>query len=302
MMAEKMATVAWQGIALRVPADWSLVGVSGDEKKGYFRADGPIAAALEVRWSSAMGRKPDLEAKGREFLAALEKSSKKRRAACSTKLRPEKDSNSVSFNWRGDRIAQGRLSYCEKCDRVTIAQVIWSADEDASHLSPVILGSISDHRDDGWTAWGLYGFDFAVPPGYRLEKSQLMSAYVSLLFRKGARRIAVQRWGLVSALLGGMSLEEWYAKDVRPDIRGYSVRVEQGAVGGHEGLLVEGRRGGIRQAAKAAAYSLTLHEHPAVVTGAAWKCAESNRLYSVWASHGEKESVAEQVRNTIKCH
>jgi hypothetical protein len=301
-MAEKMATAAWQGIALKVPADWSMVGISGDEKKGYFRVDGPVAAALEVRWSQALGKSPDLEAKGREFLATIEKSCKKGRVPYSGKIKAEKGAGYVGFNWRADRIAQGRLSYCAKCDRVTIAQVIWSKAEDASHLSPVILGSLSDHRDDGWTDWGLYGLEFAVPPGYKVEKNQLMSAYLALTFRKGPRTLAVQRWGLVSALLGGGTLEEWYKKDVLPDVKGYKARISEETVAGHEGLVIQGRRGGIKQAARAAAYSLTLHKYPALVSGYAWNCDKSNRLFSVWASHNEGEGIAEKVIETIRCH
>ena len=301
-MAEKMATAAWQGISLKVPADWSLVGVSGDEKKGYFRVDGAVGAAVEVRWSPAMGRAPDLEVKGREFLANVEKSSRKNRIPYSGKLKTEKSGESVGFNWRGDRIAQGRLTYCAKCDRVVIAQVIWSKDEDVSHLSPVILASLSDHRDDGWSNWGLYGLEFAIPPGYKVEKSRLMSGYLALTFKRGARTIAVQRWGLVSALLEGGSVEQWYRKDVLPDIRGYKVRIDEVSEAGHEGLAISGRRGGIRQAVRALAYSLTLHQYPTVVTGTAWKCDDSNRLFSVWASHAQGEDIAQKVRETIKCH
>lgn len=297
-----MATAAWQGIALNVPADWSLVGVSGDDKKGYFRVDGPVAAAVEVRWSSAMGKPPDLEAKGREFLATIERSSKKNRVPYSGKIKSEKHGESVGFNWRGDRIAQGRLTYCASCDRVIIAQVIWSRDEDVSHLSPVILGSLTDHREDGWRDWGLYGLEFAIPSGYKVDKHQLMSGYLSLSFRRGARLIAVQRWGLVNALLAGGSVEEWYRKDVLPDIRGYKVAIEQSEVAGHGGLAIRGRRGGVKQAVRAMAYSFTLHQYPTVLTGSAWQCEESNRLFSVWATHAEGEDIAEKVRQTIACH
>ena len=78
-MTEKMATVAWHGVTLKVPADWSLVGVNGDEKKGYFRVDGPVASALEVRWSSALGKPPEVIVKARELISSMEKSCKKKK-------------------------------------------------------------------------------------------------------------------------------------------------------------------------------------------------------------------------------
>ena len=302
-MSQQLATVAWQGIAVKVPADWSLVGVSGDEKKGYFRVDGPIASALEVRWSPAGGRAPDLMVRGREFLATLEKSCRKNKVKFSSKLKSEKDgAGSVGFTWQSDRLGQGRLIYCAKCDRVVVAQVVSSRDENVAHIAPDVLSSLTDHRDDGWVSWALYGLAFAVPPRYKIDKQKLMSGYLSLSFKSGTRTLVVERWGLVSSLLGGGTLEEWYRKDVQPDIKGYRVGYGKTEVKGHEGLKIEGRRAGVREAAKAAAYAFTLHPHPGVLTGWAWRCEESNRLFSVRATHVAGDDIAESVRDLIRCH
>ncbi len=81
IMAKGTSAVAWQGITISAPDDWSLVGVSGDKKKGYFRVDGPHVSAVEVRWSLAHGKAPDLAAKARELLANLESGCRKRRPA-----------------------------------------------------------------------------------------------------------------------------------------------------------------------------------------------------------------------------
>lgn len=298
-----MAAVGWQGITIKVPADWSLVGVNGDGRKGYFRVDGPVASAVEVRWSQALGKAPDLLARGREFLSTLEKACRKKRIKFSSKIKPEKNSiNSVSFTWQADRLGQGRLVYCAKCDRVTIAQVVSAREESVSHIAPVILDSIHDHRDDGWVDWALYGMQFAVPGGYRIEKQQLMSGYLSLAFRLGQKTLVVERWGLVGTLLDGGTLEQWYRKDVQPDIKGYRVQFASHKTAGHEGLKIEGRRRGIRQAVKAVALSLTLHPHPGIFTGYVWHCEESNRLFSVRATHLSGEDIAERVCDTIECH
>lgn len=303
-MAEKLAAVGWQGITLKAPEDWSLVGVSGDEKKGYFRVDSPIASAIEVRWSSAMGKPPDLMAKGREFLSNLEKSCRKNRVKFSSKIREDRDSDEgrVSFSWRADRLGAGLLTYCQKCDRVIIAQVVSARDENTSHVLPVILGSIRDHRDDGWVDWALYGLEFAVPEGYRIEKQSLMSGYISLSFKKHAETLVVERWGLASTLLAENELKEWYRKDACPDIKGYRFDIEEEDVRGHPGLKISGRRAGIKQALKAVAYAATLHPHPKYLTGYAWYCEESNRLFSVRATHGENDDIAEKVRDQIECH
>ena len=304
-MSSKMAAVGWQGIIVQAPADWSLVGISGDEKKGYFRVDSPVSSALEVRWSAAYGRRPDLEARAMEFLAGLEKNCKKKRIKFTSKLKPDRcggTEDSINFNWRADQLGQGRLLYCRECDRVIIAQIISTGDENVSHVAPIMLGSISDHRDDGWTDWALYGLHFAVPAGYKVEKHSLMSGYLSLSFKKRGNRVVVERWGLASTLLAEDELEQWYRKDVVPGIKGYRFEIEKARIHGHEGLTIHGHRSGLKQLARAAVSSLTLHRFPDLVTGYAWHCADSNRLFSIQSTHSEGDDNAELIRDIIKCH
>ena len=302
-MPDKTALVGWQGITVEAPEDWSLVGVSGDAKKGYFRVDSPIASALEVKWEQAAGKKPDLMVKARNYLSDIEKPVRKKKLRFTKDLRPDKDTtDSVRFWWRADRLGQGRIVYCDKCDRVIIAQVTATREENVSSAAAGMLDSISDHREDGWIDWALYGLAFAVPPGYILEKQKLMSAYLGLFFANGPRTIVVERWGLANTLLARDDMETWYRKDAVPDIKGYRVEFRPEAVAGHQGLEIDGRRAGVRQAVKAAAYSLTLHRHPALISGYVWHCADSNRLLGVRATHNQGEDTAQRIRDLIKCH
>ncbi len=300
-MAEKTAPVGWHGIIVDTPPDWSLVGVSGDARKGYFRVDSPIASALEVKWESASGKKPDLIVKARQFLSNIEKSVKKKRAKFTKELK-EDGENVVRFLWRSDRLGQGRMVYCPECDRIMIGQVISTRDENVARIASDMLDSMRDHREDGWIEWALYGLDFAVPPGYVISKQTLMSGYLALNFRKGPRTIVVERWGLASTLVGKDTIEEWYRKDAMPDVKGYRAAFTPESTAGHEGMRLDGRRHGIVQMIKAAAYSLTLHPHPGMLTGFVWHCEGSNRLYSVRANHSEGEEIAERIRTLIKCH
>lgn len=300
-MSEKIATIGWQGITLKAPEDWSLVGVSGDDKKGYFQVDGPISSALQVKWSPALGKKPDLMARAREFLSTLEKSRKKQKFS-STVKEDKRDENSVNFAWRAEQLGQGKLTYCPDCDRVVIAQIVSTRDDNVSGIAPMILGSLSDHGEIGWSTWALYGLEFAVPKNYKIEKNVFMSGYLCLAFKSGQKTITVERWGLANILLSENEMTEWYRKDALPDIQGYRVKLEQGTVQEHEGLVLSGRRAGIKQLAKAVAFSLTLHPHPGLVSGYVWHCEESNRLFSVRATHTEGDDIAEKVRDTITCH
>lgn len=302
-MSVKTAPVGWQGIIIEAPDDWSLVGVNGDPKKGYFRVDSPVASAVEVKWEQAQGKKPDLIVKAREFVSAIEKSVRKKKGKFDKDIKADKsDPNSVRFLWRSDRLGQGRLVYCEKCDRIMIAQVISTRDEGISKTASEMLDSIRDHREDGWVEWALYGMAFAIPAGYSIQKQTLMSGFLALQFKKGARTITVERWGLASTLLAKDDMTTWYRKDAVPDVKGYRVEFEPRSVGEHDGLKVTGCRSGLLQAAKAAAYSLTLNPHPGVLTGYVWYCPESNRLFSVRATHVEGEKIAEKIRDLIRCH
>ena len=129
-----------------------------------------------------------------------------------------------------------------------------------------------------------------------------MSGYLSLSFKRGARTLVVERWGLAATLLADDSLRSWYRKDALPDIKGYKVGFEESEIAGHEGLKLDGRRSGIKQFVKAAAYSLTLNPHPKFLTGFVWHCPDSNRLFSVRATHVEGDNIAEEVRGSIECH
>jgi len=299
-MSEGWSTIAWEGVSVRVPTDWSLVGVSGDAHKGYLRVDSPGTSVLEMRWLKAGNKPPELMAKGRELLSNLEKSCRKKGTKLASKIKA--DGDAVAFWWKADRIGEGRLTYCKKCDRVLIAQVIYSRDEDISETARTILKSMRDHRSDELINWALYGLEFAVPPGYVIDKYTLMSGYLQLSFKNHARRLIVERWGLAKTLLGEGSLIDWYRKDVLPDVKGFRTQLEEVKILDHSGLKMKGQASGIRQALKSAAYSLTLYTNPKLVTGYAWECPESNRLYSVRATHDEGENVAERIRDLIRCH
>ncbi|MGQ9454791.1 MAG: hypothetical protein ACUVRS_05835 [Armatimonadota bacterium] len=299
-MPEDWATVAWEGVGVRVPEDWSLVGVSGDARKGYLRVDSPGTSVLEMRWSAAMGKPPELMAKARELIANLEKTCRRKGTKLTSKIKAGSDG--VAFWWKAERIGQGRLTYCEKCDRVLIAQVIYPRKEDMSETAEAILKSMRDHRSDGWIGWALYRLEFAVPEGYTIDRYTLMSGYLQLAFKRHAQRLVVERWGLASTLIGEGSLADWYCKDVLPDIKGFRTHLEEVEVAGHPGLKVTGQAVGIKQALRSLAYSLTLYTNPKMLTGYAWECRDSNRLFSVRATHDEGDNLTEQIRDLIRCH
>jgi len=309
-MIREFGAVGWQGIVLRVPKDWSLVGVSGDEKKGYFRVDSPYASAAEVRWTEAR-KMPDLEQKAREFLRELERATKKRRMSFTSKIkrRPPTDAEiktggaSVGFTWRGDRNGYGRLLFCGACQRMVIVQVVSPLEEDLSGLAGEILRSACDHSELGWQTWALYDLEAAIPSEFRLERHTLMSSYILLSFKSKQGELTVERWGLAGTLLKRMDMMEWFRKDSLPDYRGFRVSIEPDeAEGGHEVLRITGRRAGIRQVARAAVRALTLRPLPQELGAYIWHCPDSNRLFAVRAVQSDALRLAREIRDRIECH
>ncbi len=161
----------------------------------------------------------------------------------------------------------------------------------------------------------------------------MMSGYLLLVFKLRCKTLTLERWGLAETLLSprkdvrsgreGHVLErdislsdtsgqpplgveygmkEWYRRDAIPDIKGYRVEMVEEEVMGHEGLRLAGHSSGIRQALRFACRSLTLHPHPVLLSGYVWHCPESNRLFSVRATHSPGEDIAGQVRDRIRCH
>ncbi|MFQ3548343.1 MAG: hypothetical protein SNJ70_01160 [Armatimonadota bacterium] len=293
--------VAWHGIQVTVPEDWSLIGMQGTLEKGYYRVDGPVASALEIRWSDSMGKRPDAAVKVRQLLDRTEKENKKLNKKFSSETN-EISSDDVRYSWVcEDRVGNGRALYCEKCDRMIMAQIISSRNDWHKEYAYEILESINDHREDNLINWGLLGFEFAVPEGFQLFKQVTLSGYLSLWFKKQSKILVVERWGLASSLKGNTSLEDWYRADVLNDIKGYRVNIESNRFREHEALKITGRAYGVMQTLKAIGKSFTLYPHPVLLTGYAWYCEESNRLYAVRGLHVEEDDFVELVRDSIPC-
>jgi len=71
--------VAWQGISVEVPEDWTLGAIGAGERSGYLRLDDRDMPRLEVKWEHApRGSDPELVV--RRFLNMLKRGRKGQRA------------------------------------------------------------------------------------------------------------------------------------------------------------------------------------------------------------------------------
>jgi len=308
-MPENWSVVGWQGVALRTPPDWNLVGVTGDEKKGYFRVDSPSSASLEVRWTALRQPPRDLAARAEEFLTALKKVGRKRKVAFVSKVRPRKPTeaearhggSSVGFTWTADRRAYGRVLYCGYCKRLVVAQVVGESERELSGASSQILGSICEHEKPGWNLWALYGFALPVPEAFRLQRHTLMSSFVELEFAARGQRLLVQRWGLAAnQLLKKRSFHEWLERSYLPGVTGYSVE-SRPAEGEHEAAVFSGDRT-IARTALALPMALWGRPVPRRMSGCAWFCAESNKLFAIRHYSRGNDDLSSRLRQEIACH
>ena len=292
--------VGWQGIVAEVPADWSLAAVSGDDKSGYFRIDSAGSLILEAKWSSA-GKSVDLEARLRDYLSDLRKRSRKRKIDFDSKTKSKED-GTITFSWRSDRKAHGRLWLCDKCNRVIIAQLSGSLNEDVSIPASEVLPTFEDHNEDGWRTWAVYDLIAEVPPGYVLEKHKMMSGYIQLIFRKKSNRLIIERWGLANVVLKKSSLKDWFRARVDNDLAAFDYSVEEMEFDGEAGLKVSGRRGGVLEYLKAAKELLTLKKPAMRLDGYAWVCEQTNKVFSIQSLHTKDEDISDEVLERVECH
>lgn len=296
----KHTWVGWQGVVAQVPADWSLSAVNGSENSGYFRADNTAGLMLEVKWQK-VGKQVDLQRKLDEYLNDLRRRSRKRRADFEHKIK-SKDAGMLTFTWRSDRKAQGRLWHCAESNRVLIAQLSGGPSDDVSGLASVVLPTIEDHTEDGWRTWAMYDLIAEAPPGYSLEKHQLMAGYIQLAFRKGSNRLIIERWGLANVVLKNQALREWFNQRAGHDMGQYRSSIEEVDFDGERGIQISGRRWGIQPMLKSASELLTLRKPAARLDGYVWVCEESNKVFSIQSMHSKGEDILDQVLERIECH
>lgn len=292
--------IGWQGIVAEVPADWSLAAVSGDEKSGYFRVDSAGTLVLEAKWSSA-GKNVDLQSRLRDYLNDLQRRSRKHKAGFESKIKT-KDSGALTFSWRSDRKAHGRLWLCEKCNRVIIAQLSGSHSDDVSGVASNILTTFEDHGDDDWRTWAVYDLIAEVPPGYTLEKHKMMSGYIQLIFRKKSNRLIIERWGLANVALRKSRLRDWFAERAAYDLRPYSYSMEDMDFNGEQGIRLKGRRSGVAEYLKAGRELISLRKPAMHLDGYTWVCEETNKVFSIQSLHVRDENILDEALERLECH
>ena len=291
----------WQGLSVTVPACWEPTVLDGDWNDGYARLADMDAVRMELKWNRLKGN-VDSESV-REAL--LEKLRRRYRAAdapvaAETLPSPISAPNASFFRWRGETAAVGAVVWCQRCMRALLGQVIFPGGKERRGEAVGILDTLRDHGDGGRALWSLYLFRAEVADTWKLTSWNMTPGYLEMAFDRGAgERLRLRRWGPAETLLARLDFATWHERSVVPQ-SGRSLRTTDDAVDGHPAIRLD-RDASDRTLGRwvprlAPLRSVWTHWN---LTGLAWHCRRSNRLYA-WDYAWRKTRAECDWR--IRCH
>lgn len=296
---------------MEIPDNWEMGGLSGDYKSGYLRLDDGEIPRLELKWSKARGKKPDLQKVLDEYFKLVRKDFKKKSPSLNIKrninlVKDESffENRTVSFfSWKSNVRANGAIWHCHECKRIVVVQVIGHPKENMRDTTLRILNSISDHPAGYTNLWSAYQLNVEIPRRYRLDKQKLMSGYLLLSFVDGSRTIAVERYGPADVLLKESDLESWFRSAYAKAIRGYGFTIEEKNTEYDERILLDGSK--TRLIDKMPISPVLLVDKVMRRTSFAaqlWRCHKSNRIFAVRVVlKGDSAKIAKEVADSIQC-
>lgn len=262
------------------------------------RVDSPGSLIAEVRWAQA--RKP-LNTRKRldDYLNMVERQARKRKVTFTGRIKPSEEwEGALEFNYRADRKVRGFIRQCPQCRRVVIAQVSGDKGDAVVNVANQILVTLQDHSEDGWWTWALLGLVVRLPQQFALVKSQVMSGYLNLQFRRGYTEVGIERWGLADVTLKRWRLEEWALQGT--DWRRVRPQHAPAEAKGHPATILMG----IRRAPTVwlrRKVERWLLWRPEEIRGVVWHCEPNNRIYAVRVERGSGD-LLQQIVETVQCH
>ena len=314
-------TVGWQGVTLRTPPAWNLVGYGGDAKSGSLRLDnGEFQAqgvlGMDLRWIPVKGKVTDvdLEKRLKQYLDSIEKSAKRQKISATVQIKEISDARHPervgmrAFTWKADRRAVGRIWHCAECGRVVITQVLGGSRGDFGTVAADVLQTLECHAEDSnWRTWSLYDLHTEIPSDYALQgKPQLMNIYVQLPFTRGGTldAITVEQWGVANVQLRNAYLDQWFREKNRASENQLCYEGREAAAQGHPALALTGRRTGIAYWMSQGLQQLTRLQKPATYFEARiWECPETNKIFLVQSfSRRPQPEVIDEIVERTRCH
>lgn len=251
MGAEDWEDFGWQGLRLRVPADWNLGRVDGDFDKGYARLDDAEIVRAEIEWRQLKGREISVPLSDLvdRYLAGLEKKAKKAGTSFEVQRRARflknkswlEGADYEVFTWDADFSAFNLALRFADTHRVVLLRVLCHAEEKTPDFVEGVLRSLIDDAGRDQLLWSIYGLHFYMPRDYALAGHDLKSGHIQLRFEKGKSECRVHRLSMAHLLLKNSELAHWYPAFFKKHLRDFQVEISDELVCGHSGLRVEGR-------------------------------------------------------------
>ncbi len=301
--------VGWDGITVRVPADWNIGAISHEQEGGYLRLDDEERPRLEIKWSSPDGF-VDLEETVDKYLKQIQHSRKRgqpeieidRETKVISRRKAGKDSLET-FAWSAEQNAYGAAWLCKRCGRVVITQVIGSADDqNLPELAQKVIATVTDHPSGEWTTWAVYDFVAEIPQDFKPDKQKMMAGLIQLSFVRDTEKITVARWGMANVALRHQTLDEWAQQEVGKALRRYDPQSEPIEYRQHPALALTGKQLLPWQGVQRLFRHLTNQPFADQLRGYVWHCEPENKIYVIHAylDHANYD-LAEQIRDRIVC-
>ncbi len=229
--SRKWNTIAWQGVGLKVPRDWSMRRFDGDARKGSFALDDGELLRLQVAWEY-VGKRVRFERLVERFLAKLKRRNRreKKEIECRRKVpdvkMPGREGECFELIGGSAHAGYAMLSRCKRCDRVVALQATFLPGEDREHAASELFGSLTDHSTSGMVRWAVFGLDFSVPERFAFGFSELRAGKISLgMVHRDLELIAV-RVSLAELLTRDKGLDGWFREAFRKELKRYRPEVK----------------------------------------------------------------------------
>jgi hypothetical protein len=201
--------VAWNGVSMRVPAQWEVgsLGVS------YLQLEDQTGPVLELKWQQL-----------NRFFSHKNHLKKLARLSNSAPgldfevihlpeewRQPLRSFETQSFKWQGRQVGgKGAILYCTYCGKASLLQFYQKEGRDDSLLSVKVLQTFRDHSDDGMVVWALFGLRALMPEKFGLIGYRFQPGHYQLKYKWGREQITLSRWGPADVLLKDEDLLDWF--------------------------------------------------------------------------------------------
>ncbi|MFH0964595.1 MAG: PqqD family protein [Planctomycetota bacterium] len=289
---DNLDTIAWHGLALRVPPDWAPSKMTGDLSSGTLVVADCALPRMHLDWTRRR-RPPRLERSLARLLARLRAEASRKKAH----LRPEErsfalpsDKTGAFAGWTtGIGRAFAGVIVCASCGRLTTLRAAYTGEENADALFAAACESFQDHPVDDWLDWSIYRLRVRTPASASLLESSIRPGRIDLTFRDADGPVRIAQFGLARMVLSDGRLEGVFENEVARRRNAGRLDLREESFDGHDSLRWSPAPG--------------LRRSSRDTVGRIWHCPDSNRVYLVETrSKGPGENGLGSWCRNVFCH